>query len=363
VTRKATTTTAKPKRVKNPDDYQVCSECHKEKKLTTGFYMVKNNMLYPKNRLIICKVCLKKKIYNEDNTVNIEKLQEVLKQLNMPFLQDVYNVAKNQNDIVGDYFRQINSMPQYQGLTWNNAMNEEADNSNKDNIQKENNEVVFVAETVIITEEDKKIQEDVNKMLGYDPFAGYSTFDKKFLYGELLPYLDEDTLEDQYKISVILQILNNNNQIRKIDLAINRLGSNAQLLIDNDTKIKGLTSIKSQIAKQSDNLSKENGIAVKHRGDKKSGKSTLTAIMKDYREKGFDEAEEDYYDQNKAYGMQLVADVSNKSILEQLQFDENDISDMFFSQKQLIQELNKKVADLEEELRVLHIQCNENKEE
>lgn len=341
------------RKIKNPENYQICTECKTNKNLTTGFYMVKNNILYPSNRLGVCKVCLKKQIYNEDKTVDIEKFKNVLQQLNLPYLQDVYDVSKSQNDIVGDYFRQINSMPQYQGLTWNNSMNEEVDKPNNDKVQEEDNKLIFIEETVVITEEDKKIQQDVMKLLGYDPFIGYSTFDQKFLYGELIPYLDEETLEDQYKVSVILQILNNNNQIRKIDLAINNLSSNALSLIENDSKVKSLTAIKSQIAKQSDNLSKENGIAVKHRGDKKAGRSTLGFMMKDLRELTFNDAEENFYDMETAHGMQMVADISNKSILSQLNFDEKDIDDMFKQQRDYIKQLENANRELEEKIRLL----------
>ena len=83
--------------------------------------------------------------------------------------------------------------------------------------------------------------------------------------------------------------------------------------------------------------------------------------MKEYRELGFKDAEQDYYDQCQAYGMKLVADISNKSILEQLQFDENDIHDMFFMQRQLVQELQEKILGVEEENRQLHEKITEDR--
>ena len=51
----------------------------------------------------------------------------------------------------------------------------------------------------------------------------------------------------------------------------------------------------------------------------------------------------------------MVADVSNKSILEQLQFDENDNNDMLVHQRELIQNLQQRVDDLEEENRQLYV--------
>jgi regulator of sirC expression with transglutaminase-like and TPR domain len=149
--------------------------------------------------------------------------------------------------------------------------------------------------------------------------------------------------------------VNNNNQIRKIDLVIATMSSDAKTLIGNQGEIKSLSQTKKAIVDNTDKIAKENSISVKNRGDKKAGKSTLTYMMKQYRELGFDEAEQDYYDQNKAYGMKIVADISNKSILEQLQLDENDYTDMLKTQRELVQELQSKIEDVEEENRQLHV--------
>jgi hypothetical protein len=205
-----------------------------------------------------------------------------------------------------------------------------------------------------LDDEDKRIKEDVLRLIGYDPFSGYSEFDQKFLYNELVSYLDEDTLDDAFKLSQILQLVNNNNQIRKIDLVIATLSEDGTSLIANQGDIKSLSETKSKIVLGTDKIAKENSISVKNRGDKTAGKSTLTYMMRDYRELGFEYAEQDYYDQKKAHGIKITADISNKSILEQLQFDENDINDIFFTQRDMVQKLQAKVDDLEEEIRQLH---------
>ena len=206
-----------------------------------------------------------------------------------------------------------------------------------------------------LTEKDLQVKDDVIRLIGYDPFAGYSNFDQKFLYNELITYLDEDLLSDSFKLSQVLQLVNNNNQVRKIDLVIATLSNDTKTLISNQGEIKSLSSTKSQIVGSTDKIAKENSISVKNRGDKSAGKSTLTSLMKEYRELNFEDAEQDYYDQNKAYGMKLVADISNRSILEQLQLDENDKNDILLTQRQLLGDLQSKVIDLEEENRQLHV--------
>ena len=206
-----------------------------------------------------------------------------------------------------------------------------------------------------LTEKDLQVKDDVIRLIGYDPFAGYSNFDQKFLYNELITYLDEDLLDDAFKLSQILQLVNNNNQIRKIDLVIATLSNDTKTLISNQGEIKSLSSTKSQIVGSTDKIAKENSISVKNRGDKKAGKSTLTYMMKNYREIGFEDAEVDYYDQLKGIGMKHAADISNSSILEQLRFDENDLDNMIKEQRTLIQSLQSELDESLEENRKLRI--------
>jgi len=206
-----------------------------------------------------------------------------------------------------------------------------------------------------LTEQDLQIKDDVIRLIGYDPFAGYSNFDQKFLYNELITYLDEDTLDDAFKLSQILQLVNNNNQIRKIDLVISSLSNDTKTLIQNQGEIKSLSSTKSQIVSSTDKIAKENSISVKNRGDKKAGKSTLTYMMKNYREIGFENAEVDYYDQLKAKGMKHAADISNSSLLEQLKFDENDLDNIIKEQRMLIQSLQNELDESLEDNRQLRV--------
>jgi hypothetical protein len=219
-----------------------------------------------------------------------------------------------------------------------------------------NNEINNINDNIEFTEDDEKAKKDVLRIMGYDPFSGYSKFDQKFLYSELLPYLDEDTMDDGFKLSQIIQIVNNNNQVRKIDLVINNIGSDTDALLSNHGNIKSLTEIKNKIVQNTDKIAKENSISVKNRSDGKSGKSTLGALMKDLRELDFEKAEQNYYTMKKAYGMKVSADISHKSILEILNFDTNDEHNLFKIQKELIENLQQKELDYKEEIRKLLIE-------
>lgn len=202
--------------------------------------------------------------------------------------------------------------------------------------------------------EFETVKQDVIKMIGYDVFGSASKEDQKYLYNDLISYLDEETLEDSFKLSVVIQIVQNNNQIRNIDDSI----SNGDIKAD-PKLIRDLSEIKQKIVSNNDKLAKENAISVKNRGDKSAGRSTLTYMLKQYRELDFDDAEVDYYDQMKARGMKVCADISNKSLLEQLRFDENDYIDIINTQREIVAESQNKVAELEEENRILYKRIKE----
>ncbi|MFC0903854.1 hypothetical protein ACFHWD_04010 [Clostridium sp. MT-14] len=296
----------------------------------------------------ICKGCLKELCMGSDNQININGLMYVLKFLNKPFIKDVYLKLLNSEGgfDLGTYLKDI-SFNAYTELRFSDSDDYKEENvplniNNKD-----------IDNTNIFTRKDEKVKSEVVELIGYDLFCQYSKADQKFLYNELLPYLNEETLEDSYLLSQIIQIVDNNSQIRNINIQKNKLITDG--ILKNAEELKKLTNIVKAISETTDKLAKENGISVKNRSDKKTGESELTSKMKEYREKGFENAEQDYYDQNKAYGMKVCADISNKSILEQLQFDENDVNEMFFSQRKRIKELQDKVMDLEEENRQLHV--------
>ena len=105
-----------------------------------------------------------------------------------------------------------------------------------------------------------------------------------------------------------------------------------------------------------DKIAKENEISVKNRSNKDIGKSTLTYLMRDLREKDFDRAEADYYDQLKSAGTRWAAEVSMSAIQKNTFFDENDMREISDIKRQMVVELQEKVDDLMEEKRQLLVE-------
>ena len=335
------------------------------------FYQSKSP-LYKSNygRMVFCKDCVRKQYdlyYNSSKDIRSAIYITCLK-FDIPFSESDFEGALKELDkkpnahALKTYITKLNSLGgKNNGLIEFDASSGNTYDDSVNNKINSDSEIDFnkIEQEIEVTDEDKQTKSDVIRLMGYDPFAGYSKFDQKFLYNDFITYLDEDTLDDNFKLSQIIQLVNNNNQIRKIDLVIARMSSNTKALMANQGDVKSLQQTKYQIVQATDKIAKENSISVKNRGDKKAGKSTLTYMMKNLRELNFEDAEQDYYDQNKAYGMKRVADISNKSILEQLQFDENDYVDMIKEQREIIQQLREKIEDIEEENRTLYVQIGQ----
>lgn len=334
---------------------QICLMCETELNITKGFYK-SNSILFSKNqeqRMCWCKSCvsdifkLNKEMYEDDEKALYETCRQVDTYFDKKLCERaVIKAEEKGSDLCSVYFTQVNSLPQYKNRTFMK------DNRSAEMGYEQKGEVEY-------SEEDLKSQKDVIRLLGYDPFEDYGKYDKKYLYNEVVLYLDEDTLEDPYKLSVVIQIVKNNNQIRLTDLAVNKLSSTTKSLIENNKEIKELTAVKTQLNTVNDKLSKENNIALKHRGGSSSKNSTLGSMMKNLRELGFDKAEQDYYDMCKSYGIKQSADISNKSIMEILKFDDNDFNIMFKQQRSEIQKLQDVEMNLREEIRKLVIENND----
>lgn len=255
---------------------------------------------------------------------------------------------KNSGDIrLGDYIKRLN-LSQNKNLTFVDYV---MSSINSEQFLRSKQEADEMMEENW-TDEERKNVETVIEVIGYDPFAGYQSSDRRYLFGELVKYLDdEEVVDDNYKLSQIIQIVNNNNQIRQYDLLI------AQLKPLTDSKdIQVLNEMKGKLVQSNDKIAKENEISVKNRSNKDIGKATLTYLMRDLREKDFDRAEADYYDQLKSEGSRWAAEVSMNAIQKNTFFDENDMREIDGIKRQMVIDLQEKVDDLMEEKRQLLVE-------
>jgi hypothetical protein len=91
-----------------------CVKCKKSLP-ENKFYKCDNSPLYPDGRFHICSSCLGELMENEENGYEIALM--ALHAMNKPMIAETWNNSPNARD----YFRQINSLSQYRGLTWENS--------------------------------------------------------------------------------------------------------------------------------------------------------------------------------------------------------------------------------------------------
>jgi hypothetical protein len=319
-------------------------ECGKEKRLTE-FYM-SSSPVHPFNRYPICKDCLLKKIDVDD----INSLQETLIDMNKPFIKSLWDSTlekckETNKEPFGTYMKNLSLKDK--NATWKDS---EFDIVQKDNLGK-----VEVLDKV----ETNQDRQDVIRMLGYDPFENESKNDRLKLYSRLIDFLDESTLEDGLKLQSVIEIVKGFNQSDKINDAITTITNDISKLSSGTTNIKMLIEAKKNILTSVLNLAKENGISVKHSLDKSKGAGTLSGIIKQLNEKGLEDADINIYDIETYEGMRKVADISNRSIVEQLMLNENDYTEMIKDQRDMIRNLDERLIELEEENRLLKIKIKQ----
>ena len=371
---------------------KVCTCCHKEKNLT-DFYLSYSPMYSLDKRIPVCKNCCKTSVLNDDNTINYPKFKNLLMQIDKPLYYDLIDSAvesiKNENgylendaveyhgkDILQKYFTLV-VMRQDRKRNWADAEREGHLHQNNNRTLAEKKEILkkyqelfkplqdnsnddildlgIKKKIVKWSKEDKQNMKYAIEVIGYDPFEDYPEENRKIFFNSLTPDLeDDDNIEDAYKLSQILQIIKNNFQIDTCDKKMARLDP-----LKDAESIKTLSDIKNKLVQSNDKIAKENEISVKNRSNKDAGKSTLTYLMRDLREKNFDKAEADYYDQLKSKGTRWAVEISQKAMLEHCIFDENDKKEIYETQLKLIDDLNQKLDKKKEEIRLLLIKIDE----
>jgi len=90
-----------------------CINC-KKNLIESNFYKCDLSPLFPDGRFHICSKCLGEMMDGEDG---YQVALMALHAMNKPMLKDIWS----DSDHPRSYFRQINSLPNYKGMTWNNS--------------------------------------------------------------------------------------------------------------------------------------------------------------------------------------------------------------------------------------------------
>lgn len=342
-----------------------CSCCGKLK-IPTNFYKSYSRINKYLQKMTVCKDCVLKlcKDLIEDSGDMKVGIFRTCMYVDIPFLETPYNSAidqftsENKIDIKENidsqikifqlYLKNINSLNQYEGYTFENGenLNTKDEIAEKENLEIQSN----------MTDRDKQNESDVLRILGYDPFETENKKDRKFLFNRLVDMLDDSVLGDNVKLMSVISVVKGFNQLEYVDQAIALLTKDITQLNKNNGGIKSLVDTKKNLMSTVLKTCEDNGISTKFNNNKSKGSGTLTGMVKELGEMDLEEARVNLFDIQTAKGIRQCADISNEAIKKQLMFDENDYSEMVSWQRDELQKLQQKEEKLSEENRKLKVQ-------
>lgn len=333
-----------------------CTKCGKDRPLSSQYYM-SNSDRHSDGKISVCKPCIIKDL-DTRNTKNfysdkfLKKLKETLLEMNRPFIYDVWVESVNEHkrsgkEVFGMYLKNIQL--NHNDKNFLDSEHESAKDirlssisSGKEKEELERNEQ--------LAELNTRNEKDVIRLLGYDPFENEQEDDRVLLYNKLVDYLNEDVLEDPFKLSSVITITRTQQQMEKIDEAI---------AVSKSSGLGALIGAKQKLATIVTNIAKENGISSGTRSKGGAGAGTFTGIMRQLGDYDFSEANANWFDIETAKGIRQVADISHDSISKQLSFDENNYTNMLDTQRDLVKEFEDRALKAEEGLRKSGIEIQE----
>lgn len=266
--------------------------------------------------------------------------------LDVPFYGSLYQSIVNNNSFfnVGLYLRQL-QMRQHQYKNFSSCITDrelfKTERETKEDIEAK------------WSKRDKQNMNFSISVVGYDPFddCNMTDGDRKYCFNILAGYCDVDGIRDDgHKIQCVVQITQNQMQVRKLDEMINQ-----ELLIDHpdEKRVKELTATKKQLQDSIAKLAQDNNLSSAYNNNSSAGKHTLSEKMKEMLSDGYESIRVNLYDIRTSEAIKQIADLSNQSIMEQLTLDANDYTEMIKEQRELIGKLQYQSDELSEENRML----------
>ena len=344
------------------DKVEYLCYCCGEKKKKTSFYTSSD----PFNGVGVnpfCKNCIEKiaRNYNprsgQYGEVTKASLCDALERMDLPYIEKLWESSYNEvhdpglkqpkTNVWAAYIKNV-KLPQYNGMRWRDG----------DLFQKETSGAQYVSSdddyiAPDVAEELERNRRDVVRLVGYDPFEKEQLEDKPLLYAQTVGYLDMGgNNDDAMRTSSVITIVRGFLQIQKLDDMVAKAMISAAKS-GGSAEIKALLDAKKNISATISQLAEQNCISLKHNKNNTKGENTWTGKVRIMKEMNLREAEVNIFDAETAKGLAQVADISNASILKQINLDENDYVQMLTEQKKTIEDLNKKANEAIEKARLL----------
>lgn len=362
VTRSASTTTPRVK-TKSPNSKREiqtdvpykCTRCGKtfidpKSKLV----MSKTSPLFTGNDLFsnLCFECANE-LFSDLRIRHGDKLALIIMccYLDVYFSEELYESIKNNaNFSLGNFLKLINGN-QYKAKNAATFLL----NAFRDNQNLRGTTEIERGKEVNWKASDIKNKNYVLSTVGYDCFEdeNYTDENRKFLFNTLADYLTDDVLEDPHKLQCVISMVKTTLQVEHIDKLINAEFATKK---PDSGLINALTKVKKDLQANINQTADQNGISAKSSGKSSKGANALTTIMKEMAENGFEEIKVNIFNVKMSEAFKYIADISHKSLLDQLNWQSDDYARMVATQRETIQILEEKQSRIEEENRLLKIE-------
>ena len=263
------------------------------------------------------------------------------------FAENLYNTLRDSNSVsYGNYKKALN-FPAYRNKTFNTFLQEMmARQSLTQDVEvlREDRETRWKMA-------DKKNKRYVLETIGYDCFDddSYTDIQRKFLFNTLADYLTDDVIEDPHKVQSVISLVKTMLQKESVDVMIN---AELRKVAPDYSMIKQLADVKDKLAKDLNTTAKDNGISAVTSGKSGKSSSTLTGIMKEMGENGFEEIKVNLMEAKLSESYTEVAEKNAHALIEELNLTGDDYARMVGEQSEMVRSLQDEKDKLQEELRL-----------
>ena len=198
----------------------------------------------------------------------------------------------------------------------------------------------------------------IERISGED--ANYTDEERKFLFNTMADYLTDEVLEDPHKLQQVIILVKTLLQSDEIDKSIN---AEFKRGIPDMVTMDKLTSVKNKLIGNINTIALDLGISAKSVGKSTKGSNTLTNIMKEMQENGFEEIKVNIVDAKLSSSYQEVAKANAKALLEELNLTGDEYAQMVAQQSEILTDLQEKNERLEEDLRLARLELKKVQEQ
>lgn len=175
-----------------------CAACENEKRI--NLFYVSYNPLHSDGRVPMCKECIRNACYNDSGEFVMDNFISVLRQLDRPFIQDIWDSSLEEvksnvgvslenisyDAVIGKYMKNI-SMQQHRAKTWDDSCFESKQNI-ENRVEASRRKSMGAEQVYYLSDNDFEVTEDMIKLFG----EGCTAQEYKVMNGYY------ETLKDDY---------------------------------------------------------------------------------------------------------------------------------------------------------------------